>query len=316
MHILRKSLFLAIAATVATTVLFGQTANTFPSTGNVGIGTANPLASLSVTSNVVIGSPYHGDASLHITAPYGCCGRYTQMDTNGLPSQNILNLIGSTDSDNNAYYFAWGVNSGRWTISPGISFSSAGLSISESGSVGIGTTSPGATLEVNGNVKLTPNSGASISFQDGTTQSTAYTGVTCGGDFAESVDVTGLRKKYKPGDLLVIDPKHPGEFQEAAQPYSTLVAGVYSTKPGYVGRRLTGPKSPDEVPLAMVGIVAVKVTAGNGPIRTGDLLVASSTPGRAMKGTDRSRLTGAVVGKALGDLDSGTGTIEALVTLQ
>jgi hypothetical protein len=48
----------------------------------------------------------------------------------------------------------------------------------------------------------------------------------------------------------------------------------------------------------------------------GDLLVSSSTLGYAMKGTDRSRMLGAVVGKALGSLDSGTGVIEVLVTLQ
>jgi hypothetical protein len=58
------------------------------------------------------------------------------------------------------------------------------------------------------------------------------------------------------------------------------------------------------------------VSAENGPIRRGDLLVTSSTVGYAMKGTDRSRLTGAVIGKALGTLDSGTGVIEVVVTLQ
>jgi hypothetical protein len=35
-----------------------------------------------------------------------------------------------------------------------------------------------------------------------------------------------------------------------------------------------------------------------------------------MKGTDRARLVGAVVGKALEGLESGTGVIEVLVTLQ
>jgi hypothetical protein len=68
--------------------------------------------------------------------------------------------------------------------------------------------------------------------------------------------------------------------------------------------------------MAMVGIVPIKVTAENGAIKTGDLLVASSTLGRAMKGTDRSKMLGAVIGKALGSLDSGTGVIEMVVTLQ
>ena len=68
--------------------------------------------------------------------------------------------------------------------------------------------------------------------------------------------------------------------------------------------------------MAMVGIVPTKVSAENGPIKTGDLLVASTTLGRAMKGTDRSLLTGAVIGKALASLDSCTGVIEVLVTLQ
>jgi len=155
-----------------------------------------------------------------------------------------------------------------------------------------------------------------IIFADGTTQSSAYTGVICGGDYAESVDVSGSRTNYEPGDVLVIDSSDPGKFLKSNAAYSTLVTGIYSTKPGTVGRRQTSVKSPDEVPMAMVGIVPTKVSAENGPIRTGDLLVASSTRGYAMKGTDRSRLVGAVIGKALGSLDSGTGVIEVVVTLQ
>lgn len=74
--------------------------------------------------------------------------------------------------------------------------------------------------------------------------------------------------------------------------------------------------SAGEVPMAMVGRVPTRVSAENGPIQVGDLLVSSSTPGYAMKGTDRSRMLGAVVGKALGSLSSGTGIMEVLVTLQ
>ena len=72
----------------------------------------------------------------------------------------------------------------------------------------------------------------------------------------------------------------------------------------------------NEVPLAVVGIVPCKVTTENGPITVGDLLVTSSTPGHAMKGTDRGRMLGAVVGKALEPLQKGTGIIQVLVTLQ
>ncbi len=72
----------------------------------------------------------------------------------------------------------------------------------------------------------------------------------------------------------------------------------------------------DEIPLAVVGIVPCKVTAENGSIVAGDLLVASSTLGHAMKGTDRSKMLGAIVGKALEPLPAGSGVIQVLVTLQ
>ena len=68
--------------------------------------------------------------------------------------------------------------------------------------------------------------------------------------------------------------------------------------------------------MAMIGIVPTKVSTENGPIKRGDLLVTSATKGYAMKGTDTSRMLGAVIGKALGTLDSGNGTIEVLVALQ
>ena len=58
------------------------------------------------------------------------------------------------------------------------------------------------------------------------------------------------------------------------------------------------------------------MSAENGPIKVGDLLVTSATPGYAMLGTDRARLVGGIVGKALGQLGAGTGVIDVLVTLQ
>jgi hypothetical protein len=136
--------------------------------------------------------------------------------------------------------------------------------------------------------------------------------------------VRGGREKYEPGDVILIDASAPGQFVKSDKAYSHLVAGVYSTKPGLVGRRTTADKGDKadkadkdaEIPMAMVGIVPTKVSAENGPIEPGDLLVSASTPGYAMKGTDPSRLTGSVVGKALAPLLAGTAKIEVLITLQ
>lgn len=175
------------------------------------------------------------------------------------------------------------------------------------GNVGIGTTNPQASLEIDGNLRFTA---------DGSVQTTAWTGVLCGGDYAEAVNVAGAKKSYEPGDVLVLSSDKEGNVQKSSEPYSTLAAGIYATKPGVIGRRESLVKDGDDIPMAMVGIVPTKVSAENGAIRQGDLLVTSSTLGYAMKGTDRSRLVGAVIGKAMGSLDSGTGVIEVLVTLQ
>lgn len=188
------------------------------------------------------------------------------------------------------------------------------MHIDQSGRVGIGTTSPERTLHIKGDVQIDGNLYFSTNQQP---QSAPYAGSACqGGDYAESIDVTGDRTNYTPGDVLVIDPDNPGKFLKSVEPYSTAVMGIYSTKPGVLGRRQLTEKSPDEVPMAMVGIVPTKVSAENGPIRPGDLLVSSSTPGYAMKGTDRSKMLGAVLGKALASLESGRGLIEVGVTLQ
>jgi hypothetical protein len=191
------------------------------------------------------------------------------------------------------------------------------LVLTSNGYVGVGTTTPTSVLHVNGNVTISGTS-SSITFPDNSVQSTAWNGILHGGDYAESVDVVGERARYEPGDVMVVDPAFRGKFSKSVSSYSTAVIGIYSSKPGIVGRRQTTPEThmSEEVPMAMIGIVPTKVSAEGGAIKPGDLLVTSSLPGYAMKGTDRSQLAGAIVGKALGSLDTGTGLIEVAVSLQ
>lgn len=138
-----------------------------------------------------------------------------------------------------------------------------------------------------------------------------------GSDYAESVHVVGPSAQYEPGDVLTIDPASESRFLRSETAYSTGVAGIYSTKPGVLGSsHAMDPPVPEEIPLAIHGMVPCKVSAENGPVSPGDLLVSAGTPGYAMKGTDRSRMLGAVIGKSLGNLERGTGVVNVLVTLQ
>jgi hypothetical protein len=289
--------------------------------GDLGIGTTSPTAPLDVATgtvsapqqvyNAIVVQPAGGSAQ-------GANGASIFLDsvTNGgiNPIAGIWSSLWSGGNGGLTYNGALVFGTTRMGNSAPVE----GMRLDQDGNVGIGTVSPGARLEVNGNVKLSSGSGASITFADNTVQSTAWTGTLCGGDYAETMDVSGERKGYEPGDVLMLDPNTPGNVLRVTEPYSTLVAGIYSTKPGVVGRRqTTDPKaSTTEVPMAMVGVVPTKVSTENGSIKVGDLLVTSSTPGHAMKGTDRTRLIGAIVGKAMGNLESGTGVIEVLVSLQ
>ena len=133
--------------------------------------------------------------------------------------------------------------------------------------------------------------------------------INTGADFADmSPAVSGL----EPADVLVIGPD--GKLARSSEACSTAVAGVYSTKPGFIGGHGMDEDTTGKVPLAIVGIVPVKASAENGPICSGDLLATSATPGHAMKAIDPAN--GTIIGKAMESLESGTGTIKMLVTLQ
>lgn len=129
-------------------------------------------------------------------------------------------------------------------------------------------------------------------------------------DFAELLPAAGASE---PGDVLAIGPD--GALVMSTQAYQLTVVGVYSTQPAFLGGRGDDTDDTGKVPLAVVGVVPVKASAENGAIQPGDLLVASSTPGHAMR-AGANPPVGSVLGKALAALDKGTGVILMLVMLQ
>lgn len=125
-------------------------------------------------------------------------------------------------------------------------------------------------------------------------------------DVAERINTSEWVEK---GDVVEIDPAHPGFFRKTRSPYSTMIAGIISTSLGItLGNNFDAKadKWEDNRPmLALAGRVPVKVTTENGPIQIGDPLVSSSTPGYAMRCSDRVMCVGATIGKALEPLAEG-----------
>lgn len=141
---------------------------------------------------------------------------------------------------------------------------------------------------------------------------------TGGADVAEAFEVEGHVAEYEAGDVLVISTDSDRTVLKSSEPYSTLVIGVYATQPGVLlSERNIDANHDDTIPVGVMGVIPTKVCGENGPIRRGDLLVTSSTPGHAMKGTERERMLGAVIGKALEEFQgAGTGMIRVLVNVK
>jgi hypothetical protein len=145
-----------------------------------------------------------------------------------------------------------------------------------------------------------------------TAKDVMLSGQDCAEDF-ELADAAAVA----PGTVVVFDEK--GLISESSQPYDRCVAGVISGagtyRPGIVlGRNSSSAGA--RAPIALIGRVYCKVDASYSPIEVGDLLTTSATPGCAMKACDPKRAFGAVIGKALACVASGTGLIPVLVTLQ
>ncbi|NYT06237.1 MAG: hypothetical protein GKC04_07735 [Methanomicrobiales archaeon] len=139
------------------------------------------------------------------------------------------------------------------------------------------------------------------------------------GGGADIAEYAAVRGEPEAGTVLVIGAD--GILEPATSAYDTSVAGIVSTAPGVsLGTKEHG--NDGEALVALAGRVPCRVDASYGAIYPGDVLTTSPTAGHAMKavpvdigGVEIYRPS-TVLGKALGTLEAGTGTIEVLVTLQ
>jgi hypothetical protein len=141
---------------------------------------------------------------------------------------------------------------------------------------------------------------------------------TGGADIAESFETIGLTSNYEPGDILIISTTKDRAVEKSSTPYSSLVAGVYATKPGvllteeHIDSDLKG-----QVPMGVIGVLPTKVCLEGGVISRGDLLVTSSIAGVAMKADPDKVKIGQVLGKALQPYNNqSVGKINVLVSVK
>jgi len=310
----------------------------------VGIGTTDPSVALDVNGQGFFKSPYfppvRGERTTTWTDKVGSGIQLLATTSgdmvDGFGTQFVFSIQDNAGIINNIAAVGAVRDGGDGTgalimRAGGVGTADEKMRISASGNVGIGTTSPSATLEVHGSATnllalYDPVAPTDPKFRVTKTgevhaDGAYYSGT--GGFHTGSADVAeriNTSEWVEPGNVVEIDPEHPGFFRKSTAAYSKKVAGIISTSPGVIlGNDFDAPedKWDDTRPvLAIAGRVPVKVTTENGPIEIGDLLVSSSMPGIAMKGTAEEALIGAVVGKAMELLEEGTGTVMAQVTLR
>jgi hypothetical protein len=156
-----------------------------------------------------------------------------------------------------------------------------------------------AIFKKSGNIVARIN-GVGKGFFNGGTQ-------TGGADMAEAFDVTGDRNNYESGDVLVISTEKDRAVEKSSSSYSTLVAGVYATKPGVLmTEENIDTDISDKVPMGVLGVIPTKVCIEGGEIKRGDILVTSSKPGVAMKADINKIKPGEIIGKALENFNAAT----------
>jgi hypothetical protein len=293
-------LIIALMVLNAGSLSYAQT-NTFPDSGNVGIGTTNPNATTEIAKNV---TGFSSTGHLVLYNSHETDGDYAGIlfGSRSVPGNRGKSWFGiARTGDNGVNDFVFLLDAAA--DDAGIATTDEVMRIKSNGNVGIGATNPTSKLHVAGDAKITGD-------------------LTVDGNIAAKYqDVAEWVRSpasLAPGTVVVIDPVENNRVLPASRPYDTGVAGVVSLQPGII----LGEAGEDKAKVAHSGRVKVKADAQFGPISVGDLLVSSVTTGHAMRSTPIEmngisiHRPGTIVGKALEPLKEGEGEILVLLTLQ
>ena len=160
---------------------------------------------------------------------------------------------------------------------------------------------------------ITPNADNSIDLGSSSNRynevyAVTFQGTATAAQYADLAENYVADKPYDVGTVVVIGGS--AEVTEVTKENSPAIAGVVSTDPAYLMN--AGLEGDNVVTVALKGRVPVKVT---GPVRKGDVLIASSTPGHAKAAPFHGYHAGAsAIGIAISEnLTSTTGVVEALI---
>ena len=289
--------------------------------GNVGIGTASPTARLHVVADdnrwamYLSGGPVFSNATLvskwNLNPADNGSARMPIISANWDTSSGLGFLHGSNMHSPVIWMYSYSGNNAFTVAKKGYAGTGSDVTDIEdwltplfqvrvNGRVGIGTVDPQAKLDVAGTTR------------------TDTLQIDAGSDLAEPFGVAGA-ENVAPGMVMAIDPENAGQLRIAVGAYDRTVAGCVSgangVRPGLIMSQ-EGSAADGEFPVALSGRVYCLADARHGPIRPGDLLTTSDTPGHAMAVVDYGRAQGAILGKAMTGLDEGQGYVLVLVTLQ
>jgi hypothetical protein len=271
---------------------------TVDTSGNLGIGT-QPRARLDVVTGPARSSAVHVgeavDEGIWFTSQtpddHAISGGAELVSGNWIARNTSASLIALQDAKLEIY-----VNAG---LTPGSAYTpTRRLTIDAGGNIGVGTDNPQSKLHVAGEAKVNVLS------------------ITGGADVAEPFEISG--ENIPKGAVVIIDEDHPGQLKLSDRAYDKRVAGIISgangIQPGITLSQQGALEGGQNVALS--GRVYALADATQDPIRPGDMLTTSTTPGHVMKASDPSQAYGAVIGKAMTGLKEGKGLVLVLVSLQ